>query len=226
MSRWRVVLDPRASRTWFFLFSCLMTLPWGGPGMIEARGDLLRMPDGAVVDIGWDYRVADEKVYVRRPEGTLAIPMQSGARIEKTERPKATAVPFPRPADVPREVPAPEATKQESVGEAPAGREQLVEELKGIAQEARELIGELARNPILLAQEKEARLEDITFWLGRTRAAREQFASSESADPRLESTAEDLSSALQDVREALDKEDGKGLLAQDSPLESIQRALE
>ncbi len=212
--------------TWLFLFGFLMTLPWGGLGVIEVRGDLLRMPDGAVVDIGWDYRVADGKVYVRRPEGTLAVPMEKGARVEKTERPKATAVPFPRPADVPPEEPVPDSAKQAAAGKAPAEREQLVEELRTIAHEASQLIGALASSPILLSQEKGAWLDDITFWLERTRVAREQFGGSESPDPRLERTAEDLSSALEDVREALSQEDSKGLLAQESPLERIQRALE
>jgi hypothetical protein len=226
MSRWRAILDPKASKTCFFTFSCLMLLSWGGLGGIEARGDLLRMPDGAVVDIGWDYRVADGKVYVRRPEGTLAIPMQSGARIEKTERPKAAAVPLPRPGEGIKESAAAEPAKPPQGEEQSGGRDKILGEMKGIVQDARALIRDLGRDPIQLSQEKEASLEDVAFWLERTRAAKEQLAAAEPPEADLEDTVADLSSTLETFRGALEREDGEALLAQDEPLEAIQRGLE
>jgi hypothetical protein len=157
------------------------------------------------VDIGWDYRVIEEKVYFRLAGGLVAVPMSDVQRIEKTERKKEEprADPQSPPAQAQASPPSPPGDSGRA--ESKPGEQRAI--LANVIAEALALVREIQSAEELSKPDQESALGQIESWTQDVGSTLEEIRRSENPDPALLAAGEDLSRGLRALKNALEQGD-------------------
>jgi len=166
-------------------------------GLVSAaRGDLVHLRSGAVLDIGWDYRVVGNKIHIVRSEGTIAIPMEDVQRIEKTERSEEEV----RVQPVKPMAPPERAEARAEEGDS----SRLREDMRRIIGDAMALVRDSDSADALSPEDQEEGLRRTASWTDQILSTQDEVRSSQPSDPTLQGS-DDLLQVLRELRNELEQ---------------------